>query len=139
MWQKNGHTFEMTRDMIDVTSMCRPDTSWKSTDKEGHEHRWYEEILEGELKGDLIPATEYNPQAKYVVPSVMEIVDVPATDEYPEEVHYECKQCGEVIHSGMTSDPMEVWVAGMIHYKVDGLPVSKEEFERKIKEIEGSK
>ena len=72
--------------MLDVTMMSRPDPSWVYVDVFGHEHRWYD----GEK-----PMTRYSPMGRYTLPTLVQVIDVPRTDDYPATTHYECKQCME--------------------------------------------
>ena len=71
-------------EMFDVTSLSRPDPSWKYTDKAGHVHQWH---VDGQ------PATSYNPTKRYTVPTLVQITDVEPTDECPGQYHYECREC----------------------------------------------
>ena len=80
----DGRCFEMSRELIDVTCLSRPDTSWRFMDSHGHEHRWYV---------GQEPAREYRPQESYTTPSLIYVVDDRWIDEDGEEQvvgHHEC-------------------------------------------------
>ncbi len=127
---KNGREFSMRRDMIDVTSMHRPDTSWSYPDGHGHLHCWHAEgrrILDG----------DYFPVVTYTLPTLKWIVD--GTSHYPDGTpydygHHECAQCGEKVEPRYTDDVYQQFVPGMAHYLVDGRHVDKDEFFRLAKE-----
>jgi hypothetical protein len=118
----------MERDLIDVTSNHRPDTSWRFTDAKGHEHRWYV---------GWTPAESYSPMVHYEVPTVVWVSDGTRYDEdgEPYEVgHVECRECGEHVKPGHTADAYEQKVAGLLRCYVDDRPVTREEFERLARE-----
>lgn len=95
-------------DMLDVTSMHRPDPDWEYTDKRGHVHRWYE------YTGlSVIAAISYTPMRQYMLPTLVYIQDSPGDDEYPATGHYECIRCGEVVRPGRTADTTRQFVPGL--------------------------
>lgn len=114
-----GSTYRMERDMIDVTSLHRPDPAWTFTDPNGHLHQWHD--------ADGI-AKDYNPTTRYFVPTIVKVVDYPATDDYPEVFHYECKECRAVVEPGYRADEFSQKITGLAHYYIDDEPVSKDEF-----------
>ncbi len=120
--------FRAYRDMIDVTSMNRPDTTWKVVDAAGHEHRWY---VDGK------PADHYDPSASHELPTLVWVAT--GTGCYPDggeyEVgHYECRECGdEIEHLRRTVDSFSQKIPGETHYEIDGEPVTHEEFEERLK------
>ena len=59
------------------------------------------------------------------------IVDVPATDDYPEVGHHECQQCGERVQPRQKADDCRQYIAGLREYLINGQSVSPEEFERR--------
>lgn len=124
MMLKSNDIFEMRRDMIDVTSMHRPDTSWRFVDAIGHEHRWH---VDGK------PAVSYNPSARYDTPTLVWVKDGEEyweDDDEPHAVgHLECRQCGERIEPRYTADSTTQHIAGLAHYRINGESVSREEFE----------
>ena len=124
----NGRTFRSERDMINVTSINRPDPSWRFTDANGHLHQWY-------VNGQ--PATEYRLIGTYTVPTVYWIVDVPATDEYPEMGHHECILCNQRVRPGSCADAYEQFIPGMRYYYIDDMPVSEQEFRRQLTDATG--
>lgn len=124
------HTLEMRREEIDVTSSYRPDTRWQYIDSEGHLHCWYEESE----SGTLVPAGEYDPAKEYSTPTLQYVLIAEETDEYPEEGHYVCAQCGEHVRIGYTADDIERYILGAISYYCDGRQIGKEEFDRLMQE-----
>lgn len=118
--------FEMSRDLIDVTSMHRPDTSWRFVDAVGHEHRWH-------VNGK--PAESYNPSARYETTTLLWVKDGEEyweDDDEPHAVgHTECRQCGEHIEPRYTADTTTQHIPGIAHYRINGESVPKEEFERR--------
>ncbi len=113
---------------IDVTSTNRPDTGWCYIDKAGHEHRWYD--------GDE-PASTYSPTKNYHLPTLRWVVDgmaaYPDGEEY-EEGHHECVYCGEHVLPSCTGDSFRQHIPGPVEYEIDGVPVLKDEFERRYAE-----
>ncbi len=116
--------FEMERDMIDVTSMHRPDISMVVIDDHGHFHPW--------CTPDGQPATGYNPRVQYNIPSLrwvktgVEYYD----DGEPYDVgEWRCRQCKAVVVPPYTADSTVHYVAGLAHYRINDVEVSKEEFE----------
>lgn len=73
----------MSFDYIDVTPMEEPDPDWFYTDPAGHEHRWVGTMPSG-----------------MTIPTIRQVIDVEATDEYPGRSHYECRECGERVRRG---------------------------------------
>lgn len=124
--------FEMTCDLIDATSLSRPDTAWCFIDAAGHEHRWH--------VGDL-PATSYNPSGTYHVPSLVWVKDGEEWFEYDDEPHdvghYECRLCGEHIEPRYRADDTRQQIAGLRHYSINGESVSEEEFRRRWEAARG--
>lgn len=91
-------------DMIEVTSLNRPDTSWRFTDAAGHEHRWFR---------DGKPAESYHPEGRYTVPTLKYIEDYPGDDEYPASGHSECIECGEHVTPGRRADTERQFIRGL--------------------------
>ena len=120
--------FAWRRDMIDVTSMWRTDTSWVFIDAAGHKHQYYT---------DGKPADHYDPSAQYELPTIVWVSEGPGY--YPDGSeydtgHYECCQCGEEVKPQCTGDSFRQHIPGMTHYEIDGEPVTREEFERRYEE-----
>lgn len=124
----NGREFSVERDLIPISSLSRPDTRWIFVDPSGHEHRWFEQTPEG-----LKPASEYHPNKSLSLPTLRKIVDYEGDDESPATSHWECPHCGVIIVPGTCADTHEWYVPGLSHYRIDGTPVSKEEFERQAR------
>lgn len=122
-----NNVFECYRDMIEVTSHHRPDTTWRFVDARDHEHRWYE--------GDR-PARYYDPSLSYDTPTLIWVKDGEEywqDDDEPHEVgHLECRQCGEHVNPGYKADDTRQYVAGIFHGRINGVFVSKEEFETRL-------
>lgn len=122
---QSGDVFEMERDLIDVTSMHRPDVGWRFTDARGHLHQWF---------ADGKPAVSYNPAETHDVPSLVWIKDGVGyyEDGEPYDIgHNECRKCGEHIAPAYTSDTCTQYVAGLARYYINGEPVQPDEFKRR--------
>jgi len=124
-----GDLFEMHCEPIDVTSMHRPDTSWRFVDAHGHEHRWF-------VGGK--PADQYSPTLTYETPTLVWIKD---GDEYwddddePHPVgHLECIECGEHIAPRYTADSYTQYIPGPKSCRINGERVGEEEFMRRVEE-----
>lgn len=118
--------FESYCDMVDATSMNRPDTAWRVRDPAGHEHAWY-------VKGATTPADAYSPRASYELPTLRWVVDRTAYFEDGEAYefgHHECVLCGAHVSPGRTADTVTQYVPGLQHYAIDGREVSADEFQR---------
>lgn len=122
----NGDVFRMEADLIDVSMLHRPDTSWRVTDTHGHEHCWYV----GEK-----PADYYSPQMRYHTPTLVEVED--ADGWYDDDggfhhyTHDECAQCGERIDPRYTSDDCAQYIQGLTRRYINDEPVTEEEFLRR--------
>jgi hypothetical protein len=93
----------MLYDLIDVTSLNRPDEKWVFIDAAGHEHFWTFNGQRG----------RYSPEAKAETPTLVCIEDVPASDEYPAVSHYECKVCGEIVRPRTCPDQTRQYIRGL--------------------------
>lgn len=125
----DGRVFEAYRDLLEVTSLHRPDTSWAFNDAAGHLHRW---CVNG------VPADSYDPSAHYGVPSIVWILDGVDYDEdgEPHEIgHEECRECGESIFPRFKADDTQHYVAGLLHCRIDGMSVTPEEFEHQLRSV----
>ena len=118
--------FESGCELVDVTSLHRPDTSWQVIDAQGHEHCWY-------VNG--LPAGSYNPATTHETPTLVWIKDGEEyweDDDEPHAVgHLECRQCGERLRPGYTADAYQVYVPGLRWYRIDGERVTEAEFMRR--------
>lgn len=126
-----GHdTFEIQRDVIDVTSMHRPDPGWAFVDSMGHSHFWVDS------KGER--ARYYRPEEKYAIPSIEWVKDGETyfedSDEPHEIGHHECKECRATVVPGYTADANKVYMPGLAHCYINGEEVTKEEFDRRFEE-----
>jgi hypothetical protein len=123
--------FEMKRELLEATCLHRPDTSWNIVDRNRHKHSWH---------ADGKPATSYNPGTKYDTPSLVWVKDGEEwweDDDEPHDVgHLECRICGQYIEPGYTSDSTRQYVPGPYEYTINGQPVSKEEFDRRLTEAQ---
>lgn len=127
-----GKTFEVACEMVDVTSISRPDEHWQHTDSAGHVHRW---LFDGK------PGGPYSPRAKTTIPTLRYVVDevywcADCNDEH-ERGHHECVTCGEHVNPGTCADDFRQFVPGLICYWIDGRSVPKDEFYRVYKETAG--
>jgi hypothetical protein len=126
MVSRNGDVFESGCDLIDVTSLHRPDTSWRIVDAAGHAHRWY-------ANGQ--PADTYRPEATYDVPTLRWVHDDWGYFEDGERYeigHHECRDCGEHIEPRSRADDCTQMIPGPRWFTINGEPVSPEEFKRRF-------
>jgi hypothetical protein len=118
--------FETWCDLIDVTSLHRPDTAWRFVDANGHVHQWF-------VGGKV--AETYRPDVKLETPTLVWVKDGEEyweDDDEPHPVgHLECGQCGEHVLPGYTADAYTQYIPGLRHYLINGVPVSKDEFEQR--------
>ncbi len=106
--QKIGNkTFVVDNDIIDVTPLAIIDNDWEFTDKSNHLHRWQNDRL----------------------PSLIQIIDSPSTEEYPAYSHFVCRQCGETIIPRYKTPEYREWSIINKHYLIDNIEVTKEQFE----------
>ena len=120
-----GDVFESGCELMDATSMHRPDTGWRVVDANGHEHRWY-------INGN--PANTYNPSAMYETSTLKWVFDEWGyyEDGTSYEIgHHECKECGDHVIPAFTSDTTTQYIPGLRWYRINGESVSREEFERR--------
>lgn len=128
--QLADETFEMSCDTIDVTSLHRPDPRWRFVDANGHEHRWFDGVT---------PATAYSPTAKFSTPTLRSIFDYWEYFDDGERIavsHYECADpaCADLgahITPGYTADSTTQLIAGLRHYRINGVSVPEDEFKRR--------
>lgn len=133
-----GDTFETGCEMVDVTSMHRPDTSWRFTDPAGHIHQWYEVA---KLDTDnTLPALRYSPREKYTTPTLIWVKDGEEYwdgDDEPHDVgHHECKDCHVHIEPRYCADEYQQFMPGLRWCKINGEDVPVEEFERRFREAQ---
>jgi hypothetical protein len=106
---------EVKREVIEVTSLMELDPSWSFTDKAGHVHR-------AAVLGDIV-----------AVPGTLcYVIDVEATDGYPECGHHECAKCRERVAPGYRTPPYRRYVHGRDVYLIDGREASREDFEKEL-------
>lgn len=102
-----------TRNMIEVTSLYRPDERWTRTDVAGHVHQWFQ-------NGKPLSEQIWDPSADYRVPSVVWVRD---PDEYDSDGepytvgHFECKECHERIELGYRADTEQRFIAGLARFE----------------------
>jgi len=124
---KDGHTYEMTRELLDVSSMHRPDLNWKYADPAGHGHFWF---CDGDAANE-----PYNPSKTYTLPTLEQVRDGSWFDEDGEEHplwHWECTRCAAHIEPGYKADDTRQFIAGLATYRIDGEVVSKDEFMKRL-------
>lgn len=114
MLRLGGHQIEVHREIIDVTRLSRPDTTWAHVDQAGHQHHWE-------------PQGPYCPETPYSVPTLEWVVDTPGTDEEPELGHYQCRVCHAPVTPGRTADNTRRFIKGPSSFIVDGHPTSRED------------
>ena len=128
---KSGDVFESHCDLIDVTSMRRPDPTWVFVDALGHEHRWYVE-RDGQTH---VAMPTYDPQRTYKTPTLIYVKDGESCYEDGEPYEYghlECASCGEHVQPRHTADTQRQYIPGLRYYTINGEPVSPEEFKRRL-------
>ncbi len=106
-----GRELRAERAVIPVHYMSDLDANWRFTDAAGHRHH-----------------CEYDAADHY--PTLRTVTDrmywcEGCCDEH-EDSHLECRQCGEHIRPGITG-PGVKQIAGPVTYYLDGEPVSTEE------------
>jgi len=122
----DDEVFESGCDLIDVTSMNRPDTAWHFVDAQGHEHQWY-------VNGK--PAVSYNPSATHELPTLAWVVDGVGyyEDGEPYDIgHYQCLICGEHVTPRGTADTVKQQIPGLRWFRINGERVSEEEYRRRL-------
>lgn len=102
-----NNEFRAESGVIEICLLHKPDDDWEFSDKARHLHRWQ--------NGKL--------------PSLKEIIDCPADDEYPTYSHMICKRCGETIKPGYITGEIE-FLPGLVHYYINDIEVTREEFEK---------
>jgi hypothetical protein len=125
-----GRRFEVQSDPIDVTSMSRPDPSWKVSDPAGHVHQWHSAMAGG-------PATSYHPADSYSLPTLIAITERaywPDGDPYDAVIGYRCLSCGFVLDRAdwprRVADISRQFIHGVRCFLVDGVSVTASEFKR---------
>lgn len=120
--------FEYGCDMVDVTSISRPDTNWRFVDKADHEHRWH-------VVGKGV-ATSYDPNNRHEVPGLVWVKDgVEYLDDDGEPHYYghsECAVCGDRVNPGYTPDDTRQFIPGLRYYRINGKHVDRDEFKRRL-------
>lgn len=84
-------------------------------------------------------AASYDPTARHETPTLIDVHDGWGYYDDGERYaihHYECRQCGERVEPGYTSDTNRVYIPGLRWYRINGGYVSKEEFERRRSEVQ---
>jgi hypothetical protein len=124
-----GRTFEMERELIEVTSMSRADPNWSFTDPAGHLHQWWQEK-------PFRPMTDYSPNGRYIVPGLRWVEDEKywEDEDWHTTGHWECRKCGAEVRPGTCADTHTQYMAGITSYRIEGRLVSKPEFERQLTE-----
>lgn len=125
----NGDVFRIETSLFEVTSLRRPDTGWRFTDAQGHEHRWFE---------DGQQADGYNPSAKHSTPTLKWVKtgeEYYDGDDEPHDVgHLECIQCGQRVDPKYTADTNRQYAKGLAYCYINDQCVPSEEFERRARE-----
>jgi len=116
-------TLRVERADIEVTSgMPRPDPSWTHIDQHGHTHTWTDHDL----------------------PTLRWIVDERAwcasCNDWHEEGHYECQQCGERVEPVMRGpSSFREFMPGLTDYYLNDEPIAEETAMRLLDEAKGKK
>lgn len=122
VYARDGRTFRIEHELIEVTSLSRADESWAHTDAAGHEHFWTFNGQRG----------KYRPDAKTELPTLRWVVDGTSyyEDGEPYEYgHYECVLCGEHVQPRTRSDTTRQFVHGLASYYINDEPVSPDVWE----------
>lgn len=102
----NGHTLEIEREMIEVTSnLPQRDPHWKQTDAQGHLHM------------------AVNTDAGVVYPTLSIRQGEEQTDEDGEtyrERWWACHECGATVVPGVVYDRSRKFIPGLTSYTLDG-------------------
>lgn len=123
--QRGNDLFEAGCELVDVTSMSRPDTSWRETDANGHVHQWF---------SDGNPAATYRPDGRYDLPTLVWVRDDVGYYEDGTEYeigHHECRICGAHVKPRSTADTNTQYIPGLRWCRINGENVSEEEFKRR--------
>jgi hypothetical protein len=129
--------FRIEREMVDVTSMRRPDTSWVSVDAAQHVHCWYEQVKGGLHRWGRIADT-YRPEQAYHTPTLRWVKDGETMYEDDDEPvaygHFECVMCGARVEPRYTADSHTQYIAGIAAYFINDQPVTKDTFTKRLEE-----
>jgi hypothetical protein len=107
----DGHTLEISTEMIEVTSMGpEPNPGWKFTDGQGHEHD-AQQAEEGHV---LYPTLRLESGPASWCPDCRD----DHTDSW-----FVCRQCEEKIIPGVVYPSGPRFVRGLTSYEIDGEPV----------------
>ncbi len=132
--KRGDDVFSSGCDLIEATSLHRPDTAWVVVDTHGHAHRWC--VMDESVGTPIKPAYHYRPDVKLGVPTLVWVKDGEEyweDDDEPHDVgHLECRQCGEHIKPGYTADTNRQYVPGLRWFCINGESVSKDEFELRL-------
>jgi hypothetical protein len=120
---KNGDVLRSTVDMIEVTSLSRPDEHWRFKDAAGHEHSWF---------AGGKPATFYQAIMAYDLPTLLRVEDTPGDDEYPATGHYECRECHEHVQPGTAADSFQQFIPGLRRFYINDRSVSWERMQERV-------
>jgi hypothetical protein len=106
----NGHTLEIEREMIEVTSnLPQRDPRWKQTDERGHLHM---AVREGGMINDRV-----------TYPTLVIRYGDEQTDEDGEtwrEQWWACRECGATVVPGVIYDRSRKFIPGLTTYTLDG-------------------
>lgn len=124
------HEFTIEREMLDVSSMCRPDTNWRVVCRVcGWYHQWHGVYVSGTRAADV-----YSPTTRYELPTLIWVwFEEPSRgpdDEWPDpgRGYYACRGCGATIVPRYTADTVQQMIPGLAHYHVNGVSMSREAF-----------
>jgi hypothetical protein len=107
--------FEIRRDTIETTPLLIKDDEYLYICGEGIHHEW------NRTKTQLTNA-EY-------------IIDSPATEDFPEYGHWECRLCQEELPLPYKVNGYRNFMPGLTTYYIDGKPVDKNTFETEYKKV----
>jgi len=136
MMKVGEHVYEIQQEMFNASMMSRTraDPDWVLIDGHDHRHNWY--TLD--RAGVHHARSPYIEDTVYVLPTMIWVQDSPGSPEdseewWPPRGHWECRLCREHIEpKTITEGPIYRQVPGLRSCYIDGLPVSKEEFYRRL-------
>lgn len=121
----DGTTVRVEQDLVDVTSLSRPDPGWGFIDAAGHAHQWY--------IGDAPAPIGYNPERRYCLPTT-ELVQVGTVvyegdDEETPVYEHRCVLCGAPVEPGTASDETRQYIRGPRRAYINDRPATQQEID----------
>ncbi len=115
--------FEISREMLDVTSLHRPNLAWSHTDPAGHTYRW---LVQKEKNVWVKPGFYYDAMKKYRIFGLLEVVTEHGDGEEAWTTStFFCRRCGAQIRPGFTADDTQQFIPGLARRRINGVSVSE--------------